>query len=730
MRRLTLPLLGLLLPLSACSDAGLVAIPPPAPPIFDNFLTITGQHCTEPAQDVVFPVKLLFMLDQSASLQCTDQYLKRFDALNATIQDLAANPSVYFGFVGFSARLDILPFTNDINTVQSFVNVAESGAGPATDYQGALATAVRILEEDMVAVGAAERARTRYVVVFLSDGNAEPRCKQGCEDDTNSCSDGEDNDGDGIVDAGDPDCIGVGDNVSHPDSLYGVCNFQGPIEDGDYVDMQGLCPEYNQPPQILQRISDIVELKSIYSVGDVTLNSVLLFNTEEVTDERCVDVSLFGYNKQQAESLLQAMASTGNGTYRDVNLEYGDDSFLSFNFTSLASEQWLTSFITTNLNGRETRGLKLDTDLDGLVDDIEIELKTNKKLRDSDGDGYGDLVEYRLLGSGFDPTDPTLPAITCLDTNDFDGDMLLNCEEDLIGTDDRIVDTDLDGLPDWHELVAGTDPLVGDQFEDLDFDGSLNGDELRSGTDPLVPDEDLYRTDRMRYGLDDLGTKEVPNAGDNNSEMRHCYNFSVEHIRMTTPLYSLERGRNRILIHALERPVDLAATQARAYVACVEAYFNGETDKFPTSGSIDLGPAFWKAETDALATRLQAVADCRGMELTDQDPDIAELRRADVIDTSQECLPSKIVVGDTVFKREDMEDLARKYIRNNLATRFPEHPSHIFVPTELFVAEDHCVRPRELQRLSYYLELVASECAACYGTTMEGNTELGAEVVP
>lgn len=711
--RFLIPLLLVALSLTAsCSDAGLVKVPPPAPPTFDNLLSIKGQYCTEPAEEIVFPIKLLFLLDQSSSLQCTDQYLKRFDALNATINDLSANPNVYFGFVGFSARLELLPFTNDINQVQSFVSVAQNGAGPATDYQGALATAIRMLEEDMVAVGPSERARSRYVVVFLSDGAAEPRCNLGCEDDTDNCADGEDNDGDGLVDGADQSCDNINDNVLHPDNLYGVCNFQGEILEGDYVDMQGLCPEYNQPPQILQRVSQIIELKSIYSVGDVTLNSVLLFNTEEVSDSRCIDVSLFGYNKEQAENLLQAMATTGNGTFRDVNLEYDDDTFLDFNFTSLASEQWLTSFLATNLNAREVGGIQVDTDRDGVPDVLEDELGMNNSTRDSDGDGYFDLVEYRYNGKGFDPMDPELPAISCSDNDDFDGEVLKNCEEALIGTEDRSIDTDLDGLPDWHELVAGTDPTVDDQFDDLDFDGIPNGDEVRAGTDPLVPDEDTYRTERIRYGLGDLGEMEVPNPDNNQTDIRHCYEFTVDNIRMVTPLTTNNRGRNRITIHALERPVQLAASQAKGYVACVEAYYNGESDKFPESGVLDISGDFWKEQTDLLAIRLNAVAQCRQIPL-------ADLRRGDVIDTSTECLPWKVVIGDTVFLRTEMEDLLRKYVNGNLSTRFPEHPSHIFVPVELFNQDDHCLKLVELQRMRDFLELIEQECEACYAPAEE-----------
>ena len=51
------------------------------------------------------------------------------------------------------------------------------GLGPATDYQGSLASALRIIEQDIVATDPVVRPRSRYVLVFVSDGVAEPRLR-------------------------------------------------------------------------------------------------------------------------------------------------------------------------------------------------------------------------------------------------------------------------------------------------------------------------------------------------------------------------------------------------------------------------------------------------------------------------------------------------------------------------------------------------------------------------
>lgn len=65
---------------------------------------------------------------------------------------------------------------------------------------------------------------------------------------------------------------------------------------------------------------------------------------------------------------------------------------------------------------------------------------------------------------------------------DKDGDGLTNNEEESLGTDPELIDTDNDGISDYDEVnVTNTDPLN----PDSDGDGLLDGIELLAGLDPL-----------------------------------------------------------------------------------------------------------------------------------------------------------------------------------------------------------------------------------------------------
>lgn len=123
-----------------------------------------------------------------------------------------------------------------------------------------------------------------------------------------------------------------------------------------------------------------------------------------------------------------------------------------------------------------------DTDMDGLVDSLEILIGTSITDADTDKDGLSDLIEIDKLY--------TSPILYDTDGNgvsdgdeDFDGDGLSNRVEISLGTDPTVKDTDKDKLSDYEEQkVYGTNPLA----EDTDGDGVSDGKEIELGTDPLV----------------------------------------------------------------------------------------------------------------------------------------------------------------------------------------------------------------------------------------------------
>ena len=119
-----------------------------------------------------------------------------------------------------------------------------------------------------------------------------------------------------------------------------------------------------------------------------------------------------------------------------------------------------------------------DSDGDGLADDEESRLGTDRRSADTDGDGLLDGFEAR---NGLDPRSPGDAH------DDPDADGLDNLGEQGAGTLPRVPDTDADGLNDGQEvLVAGTDPLD----PDTDDDGVLDGADPCPREVPNDPDGD------------------------------------------------------------------------------------------------------------------------------------------------------------------------------------------------------------------------------------------------
>lgn len=87
-----------------------------------------------------------------------------------------------------------------------------------------------------------------------------------------------------------------------------------------------------------------------------------------------------------------------------------------------------------------------DMDNDGLLTSQEQALGTDPLLSDTDGDGLNDGLEIFLSWN---------PLV-----NDADNDGLSASEEAIAGTDPLLADSDMDGLNDGYEVANGTDPLA------------------------------------------------------------------------------------------------------------------------------------------------------------------------------------------------------------------------------------------------------------------------------
>jgi hypothetical protein len=280
------------------------------------------------------------------------------------------------------------------------------------------------------------------------------------------------------------------------------------------------------------------------------------------------------------------MAKWGDGVFRNFSSGQQID-FLAFNYSSVARPFGMTNFIVSNWNTLpHFNKLDVDSDGDGVSDDIEFDpkLKMSTISRDSDADGYNDKLEYDRLTAGFDPGDPEKPEATCTedDRKDIDGDGLNECEEKVLGTDSKIPDTDRDRIPDGIEFHWGTNPLARDDKLDSDFDGKLSGEEIRLHASPIVADPKIHATFKYIYDVRD----QPPRA-----DLRQCYDFTVRRIRLVT---TVERnvagslGYNDIMIYFGEGPADDPRDYGKFQAACVRAQFVEHKFKTPADGTVSV----------------------------------------------------------------------------------------------------------------------------------------------
>jgi len=633
--------------LGACSEAGIQPIDNTNKSQVDDLLTVEGTVCTSDPEEVVFPVKIMVIVDGSGSMQFTDpsdgtttsifdqttgnvasdqnalnQCIStcqsaspaptncaqlcgpklnpgRQGAVQALVERFKNNPSVKFAIVRFNGRITVNgsdtskgvgEFTND-EAVLNKALASLSQADITTDYQGALSTAYELLEKDMVETSPVDRARTKYVVIFLSDGAPNPVCKEGCGNDPHPTLPDMD---DWCDMPRDEWCESYFPNYG---TGSGICKDMA----NWYPHLKEPCREYNTETQLKQKVLEILALGDQYAVGELRFHTAFLFvptlplaiqelmavegssNTACTADkdcpagmvtgepERCWVENAQGMCKGKSEYLLRSMAKWGEGVFRNFSSGQQID-FLSFNYSSVARPFGMTNFIVSNLNTLPSfNKIVTDSDGDGVNDDDEFKAQLNMKTgdADSDGDGYNDKLEYDRRGAGFDPGDPTKPESLCPTTarKDDDGDGLNDCEEKVLGTDSKIADSDRDRIPDGVEFHWDTNPLVADDKLDIDFDGKLSGEEIRLHSSPKVADPKVHA--ELRYIYD---VREQPERPDK----RKCYDFTVRRIRLLTTEIKTNagsKGYNDIMLYFGEGPADDPRDYGKFKAACVRAQY-------------------------------------------------------------------------------------------------------------------------------------------------------------
>lgn len=572
--------------LSSCTDAGLEPVQFEEAEVFDDKLAVRGSICTNPPGDEFFPVKIMFIVDTSYSEQVTDPTQQRVAAVQQVIDRYSGNPSVQFSVLAFDSV--VTDITNGFTSRPDLAGISSrlDDSDRLTDYQGALGSAYAILTRDMLASSPAERARSKYVVIFFSDGNPDPQCYA-----DNSAAPP------GFME---PPVCDI-DRDLWPDEFELPAGTNPNTGDAwTWEDFQGLYPDlsaqadYNTIPQLVASVEDILELQEIYNVNEIRFHTGFLF--DPALDPAFQQA--FQLDRNEGIELMTAMSTAGNGTFTEFT-SGAQINFLNINYTSTKRVYEMTSFFVQNGSAvPSANGPLSDSDGDGLDDATEDALRLcsyegggatcnlgggNFSIpNDTDGDGYGDFFEERFRSSGFDPKLPATLTQPCRQTDDSDGDGLRDCEEIFLGTDPRLFDSDADRIPDGLEVRYGLDPIEReDALFDTDSDGVRNVDEVLRGWDPLEREPVAALPPQVKYTITYRGEGQ---------DGRNCYDYHLENIKLHTTRASKveERGINRIWLTFMEGPRNDPRDFGAGRVACVEARYVEPDLKQPADGLIEL----------------------------------------------------------------------------------------------------------------------------------------------
>jgi hypothetical protein len=159
---------------AACTDVELLK--PRTTEVQKGIATVEGRFCTDDPDTIVFPVKVWFIIDDSGSMQTNDPNQRRYEEAKAFAQRLEKPGVFFFGGETFAgdangAKRFTQPhrFTDSAATFGANVDAVKNPGNGGTPYLAALNFAYGELSADVRENPVVAR-RTRYVVIFLSDG--------------------------------------------------------------------------------------------------------------------------------------------------------------------------------------------------------------------------------------------------------------------------------------------------------------------------------------------------------------------------------------------------------------------------------------------------------------------------------------------------------------------------------------------------------------------------------
>ena len=309
---------------SSGADASVGGVDSGALPAVDAG-TDAGQ-CTPSSQAANYPVKVLIAVQSSGgmciadppgsqaaasfcdTIQTSATTPGRVKALHSFLDKNKARPNVFVSLIPWDTSVTnqypssgFVPASD--GTLPAHLDSLQNSLGKGSDFQGALAGVSRTIEADLSAATAEVRAKTRYVVVFLSDGLPYPRC---------SASDGLTN----WATPASPDGI-------WPDNPATFCN--DTFDAGCDPCLVGFVPggDRNQNSQLSDAAAAIAALKSKYQAGDVRVHTRLLLDASVLQScGACLNdlgsgAATAAEARTEATFALTKIAQGGGGTFGD-----------------------------------------------------------------------------------------------------------------------------------------------------------------------------------------------------------------------------------------------------------------------------------------------------------------------------------------------------------------------------------------------------------------------------
>jgi len=532
-------------------------------PNIPNKVAVSGRVCTDDPAQRQFPLKTMFIVDTSGSMAENDPEGQRWHATEDIINRYVTAKNHTFAIIKFAGETQQLTqdkvtgsgYTKDLSVLREAA--AQLGmvdpcyGGSCRDWTGALSLASSIFTGDLLTTNPGTRSRTRYVFIFLANGPPDPRLDPDIAVEKAQLV----AEVQALIDFGEEN--GAAEVAVHTvqlDDRPGTC--QGAPE--YFCNADTLCPPNcagdeqclapaprctDDPSVTCADSADCTAVCEYLSVCSTDNGKVCQIAENCCPTLPCDDAAGTGPTNEETAELLQAMSTTGRGSF----LRY--TSAPQLNFWALDWEASSTyfvkkAFVVTNLNARSQDGAIVpDSDIDGMTDWEEAcygemlsgqcdrisrcgcvldvwdkttnpaGTDTDPTKADTDGDGLSDMLETLFATVNLDPLRTDIPD-ACAELErpygDRDADGLNDCEEKVLGTDLSLFDSDRDGYPDRLEFLYGTNYVEPDNLKDIDMDGLNNGLELEVHLDPQADDIEARSGDAYRYKVIDEGLRVVP----------------------------------------------------------------------------------------------------------------------------------------------------------------------------------------------------------------------------